>query len=355
MVQKRKIILADYISYTDKHGKPVGHPLKVMQEYGQWIDEKFQVIYAAQHSYLNSLRVKEAIDLQHNICEGKNYSSIKGKLHQLFISWKNISQICKYDKNSYIWFCNIDIFLIFYLYFHKKEGKRAIVTTYLKEFPSKYQNKMFNHILPYIRLLICSNLENSYDGSNKLYMPDYLYDRKFYDQYKKAEKNEKAICVGTMGYQKELRKLVETFNKSGYPLEIIGYFSDKDLYTELCNIAEKNISIVDTYLQYEEYLDIISESKFCILPYRKDIYFSKTSGVLLESIFLDTIPICHRKLLEKWKVYGIGYGELEEFGNVDLFNFQESAVIEKNKQLIMESYNKEVYIERLISKIEDGF
>lgn len=352
MGKKNRLILADYISFTDKEGKPLGHPLKILREYAEWVESRYDVIYAAHPTYLENLQGTEILSLPYKISEGKDYTSIKGKLNQLFTSWKNISCIFAYERDSLIWFCNIDVFLVFYLFFHKKNRKRVIITTYLKDYSSEYQNKMFFYVLRFVRLVICSNLDNKYAGKNKLYVPDYLYDVKIYSRYQRNAKSEKAVCVGTMGKQKELKKLIEVFNESGYPLEIIGHFSDKKLYSELCNVAKKNVVVKDVYLQYEEYLRLISEAKFCVLPYRKDAYATKTSGVLLESVFLQAIPISNIELLQNWNVYGIGYHDLSELKSTDLYQVESNTLLDKNKELITKMYNKEVYIELLLSMIE---
>ena len=46
------------------------------------------------------------------------------------------------------------------------------------------------------------------------------------------------------------------------------------------------------------------------------VYEGRTSGVLLESIFVGTIPIAPKRLLEENEVRGIGYETLDEINAI---------------------------------------
>lgn len=353
MESKKTVILADYISYTDKQGEPVGHPLKVLKEYAELISDEYVVRYAAYWTYLTYLEQENHISLPGNIAEGEDYVSIKGKLKQLLISWKNITYIFRQGRKDFVWFCNIDLFLLIYLAFHPWKCKRVILTTYLKEFSSGYQNQLFQYAMKHVGLFLCSNKENTYCGSNHVFIPDYLYDANIYRKYVVNDKQEKVVCLGTMGEQKELRELVGAFVKSGYPLEIIGHFSNKELFRELSELAGHNIKVRDTYLEYEEYLTILGEAKFSVLPYRRDAYEAKTSGVLLESVFLQTIPITNQRLLQNWEVHGVGYGDVRELSTVNLYKYDTDDLNNMNEHLIAESYNKEKYRKILLSRLKE--
>lgn len=343
----RQIILVDYISYTNKEGTPVGHPLKVLQEYGGWVSDDFDIIYSAHSSYLRELAGKNKIALPYNICEGEDYFSFKGKLHQFIISWINLSKVWKDRNFNYIWFCNIDFFIFVFLLCHAYKRKKVIITSYLEKFERKYQNIFAQLVLPKIKLLITSNKAIKYEGNNQLYIPDYLYNSSLYEKYGNMGKIEKVVCVGTMGDSKELEELVNVFNKNGYRLEIKGHFSDKNLFVKIKSMAKRNIEIEDCYLQYNNYLELIGESRYCILPYKKAVYSIKTSGVLLESIFVNTIPICNNELLQKWEIAGVGYSKIGELETGLWQRVDCTGIICENNKRIEEKYNKDIYINKI--------
>lgn len=51
-----KMVLVDYISYTDKNELPIGHALKVMKECAKWVQNDFEIVYSAHSSYLKNFR-----------------------------------------------------------------------------------------------------------------------------------------------------------------------------------------------------------------------------------------------------------------------------------------------------------
>lgn len=232
-----------------------------------------------------------------------------------------------------------------FLLCHRCKKKKIIITTYLEKFEKEYQNLLASLVFPKVKLLITSNQTIRYQGTNKLYIPDYLYMPSLYERYKVAEKEDKVVCVGTMGASKELPELVRVFNKNGYPLQIKGHFTDKDLLYLLKEKANKNIEILDEYLRYDEYLKLIGQAKYCILPYKENAYVSKTSGIILESVFLDTIPVCNNKLLQKWEFSGIGYNTINELCKM-VWGDDNKSILVENNELIKRKYNMEQYERR---------
>ena len=339
-----QMALVDYISYTDKNGLPMGHSLKVMREYAEWVQNDFEVVYSAHASYLKRLGERQQIELPFKIWEGQDYSSIKGRIHQLFVSWINLKRIWSQRHIDYIWFCNIDFFLMVFLICHRCKKKKIIITTYLEKFEKGYQNLLARLAFSKVKLVITSNKAIKYQGTNKLYIPDYLYNGSLYEKYKAVEKEDMVVCVGAMGASKELPELIDVFNKNGCHLQIQGYFADKDLLYQLEERANKNIKIIDGYLQYDEYLELIGKAKYCILPYKETVYSVKTSGIILESIFLDTVPVCNNKLLQRWEVSGIGYNTIDELGESEWGGHDIKRILDENNRLIERKYSKGQYV-----------
>lgn len=68
-----------------------------------------------------------------------------------------------------------------------------------------------------------------------------------------------------------------------------------------------------------------------------DCYKGATSGVLLESIFLKSIPVAPQKLLDYNGINGIGYGDLEE---INTNTFVKQLTNENNLDKYMFDYNQ---------------
>ncbi len=189
---------------------------------------------------------------------------------------------------------------------------------------NKYINMIKNHlykkILDNASFIITSNRRLNNQYKNSIFLPDYYYS----DQYKKYDSNTKSdevLCVGTMNDVKDIEGLVRVFSKMNVNLKIIGKFSDKLRYSTLLKNKIDNIEIIDKNLDYDEYYNLIGRTKFVVLPYKGDGYENRTSGVLLEAMFLNCIPIAPKFLLEFNGVDGIGYNCLEELLNIKLSNY----------------------------------
>jgi hypothetical protein len=73
-------------------------------------------------------------------------------------------------------------------------------------------------------------------------------------------------------------------------------------------------------------------------------YGCRTSGVLIESMFLHTIPIAPRKLLEANGIQGIGYDNIEELKDVNIFNY--NCQVDYNN--VLAEYDRNVIRQKLL-------
>lgn len=138
--------------------------------------------------------------------------------------------------------------------------------------------------------------------------------------------------IGTMTESKDIEGLVETFLNSDIHVKIIGKFVDKSLYSILKEKIKTcgSILIEDKYLDNDEYYSLIAESRYVILPYKQSYYNKRTSGIILEAMFLDTIPIAPEYLLEFNDVKGIGYSDISEVSDL-LKNHDIESILEDFK------------------------
>ncbi len=70
-----------------------------------------------------------------------------------------------------------------------------------------------------------------------------------------------------------LHKIDRVYATLHHSLYIAGQFISSDTYKDLLEIKGENIVVIeDRFVETEEYYRLLSESKFCILPYDPDFY-----------------------------------------------------------------------------------
>ena len=179
-------------------------------------------------------------------------------------------------------------------------------------------------------------------------MPDFLYSQEKYEKYQELEKERRVVCVGTMNRYKQLEELIDIFSKINMPLIIAGRFDDKARLSDLLDRKPKNVEIYDTILTENDYLKMMATSQYSILPYDMSQYINRTSGVLLESIYLGSIPIAPRELLIQNSLPGMGYNEMQDL--LEQKNWGEDFVDSFKK--IYEKNDKYNFLERLVKCID---
>ena len=315
------ILMVDYNGTCNEEGEALGHSPKVLHEYAGLLNG-FAVVDALLSPCVAEKVVKEdfknVYKLRYNLIQGRNNSIVKRIIDKYYLFY-NLSKVFRQRDYDIILFYKMDFFLAVYLFlfglWKKNRSTKYIGLIYQQKFEVPFAslvNYIYQKGIQRLDGLIHTLELNELNHKNKMYMPDYYYVPETYDKYKKIEKQEKVVCVGTMNYYKELDKLVECFNMGTYPLEICGYFMDKEMLIRLQKKANKNIQIHDCVLSQEEYYTLIGEAKYSILPYNMQQYKERTSGVLYETVFLGSIPIAPKGLLEYNHVSGIAYDSWEE-------------------------------------------
>ena len=323
----KNILLVDYYGICDTAGNAVGHSGKVLNEYKDLIHNQYKISAALSPCLINEIPEEQTGDfckiypLKYNI-EADDLSSIWKRIKDKFKLFYNLHQVFEIDNYDMIWFYRTDFFLALYMFFfisgkRKTENKpKIVVLLYQNSFGKNILGQILNHIY-YAGFkkanAIISTQEGFKDlGVPALYIPDYYYDARKYEKYRVMEKEDKVVCIGTMSPYKQLMPLVEAFNVNGLPLEIRGFFFDKEQYRRLSESKKENILIEDAILTEEEYYQTLASAKYAILPYDMEQYQCRTSGVLQECVFLDIIPIAPTMLLEQNHIPGLGYHMIEE-------------------------------------------
>ena len=328
-----EIIMCNYYGMCDTNGEAIGHTVKVTNEYSELLKEKYAVKLAASpcivkksntHNFIETKKLKYDISVEGNSFLKRIFDKIK--------LLSNISQIL--HKEGIYFFYQVDFFFFFYIrfFYPVKKSRKIICLIYHQDFTggklSNILQKTYKSALKKIDGIIYTQNGNPITHPHTVWIPDFFYSDEQYGEYKKLEKKRRVVCVGTMNRYKQLEELINVFARIDIPLIIAGRFDDKQRFKKLLDCKTGNIQIRDNILSYEEYMELIATSQYSILPYNMEQYVNRTSGVLLESIYVGSIPVAPKELLSQNMLPGIGYIEMTdlmdkhiwEINNTDMFD-----------------------------------
>lgn len=353
----KTLVLIEHMGVSNENGEPIGHEIKVLKEYYDLIREAFDVKVAVPvnvHKLFGKEQVQTILD--HYVIL-KNKKNIFEKINDILKKFLNVHKALSKSDTDLYWFYCTDFVVILYLFFFRKRNKRVVFSTFRQymgkgTLGGKLKNKIQDNVLKSLGSVIITNPNFKYPQVSTFYMPDYIYDKNKYDKYKKKAKKQKVVCLGTMNKFKLLEPVIEVFNHIGYPLEIAGKFYDKDWKNTLQKQCQNNVTIEDVYLSDEEYLERLSEAAFCIIPYDTELYKNRTSGVLLECVFLQTVPITFNSILQENSMNGLGIDDIFELQRetLQLYDIEEFQKWCHNK--IKKEYEREVVQSRLLKELQ---
>lgn len=344
---KPEIVMCNYYGMCDEDKNPVGHAVKVTNEYSEILKEKYAVKLAASPCITkksNSLFFKEILTLRYNISIVGN--GIGKRIADKFKLFANIHEIL--NEKGVLFFYQVDFFFFFYilLFYKKRKDRRLVCLIYHQDFTggklSRVLQSIYKRALRKIDGVIYTQAEQPVEHPDSIWIPDFFYNEEQYAPYQKMEKTERVVCVGTMNRYKQLEKLVEVFAQTELLLVIAGRFDDSDRYHKLLSIKTNNVEIQNRNLSYEEYLELIATSKYSILPYDMEQYVNRTSGVLLESIYVGSIPIAPALLLKQNHIEGIEYEDISQL--IDSRGLL-SVPYKFNYQAIYNKYGRQNFID----------
>lgn len=317
----KAVYIVDYIGNSNEHNRPIGHPVKVIKDYVDLLGDDLELtlvlpsIYSDEFS--NTNKIKKIVWL--NRWSQITTKRLLQKIRNIFSKLENIKQIANLPDCDNIWFINTDFYLGIGFILYKKyfKGKNIIVTMYIDSYNgndlrTKTKNYLLEATIKNASTVILSTNKVLESANNRVYIPDYYYCDKIYSKYKNLAKENKVVCVGTMNEGKDLENLIATFNELNIGLQIVGSFFDQQRFRDLNSIKNDNIKIEDKVLNADEYYSLIASSKYVIVPYKNDHYNNRSSGVLAEAMFLNSIPIAPKFLLETNKINGIAYSSLSD-------------------------------------------
>lgn len=360
-MKTKRLAMCNYFAMCNNNGDVIGHSDKVTKEYFELLKNDFEVELIATHALVKSNETTDfhkIVELPYEINIEAEFT-LKRRIADKIHSIKNIRRCFESDAEI-LFFYQLDFFLFFYLAFFCRKSTRNV---YGLIFHQDFTGGILEPILQKIYHLGLRKMKGvmyTRPGAiishpNGLWIPDFYYDDSIYGEANKVTKKNQVVCLGCMNRYKQLEKLVDLFKNSDMDLFIIGAFDIPEREKKLIEVTNgcPNIHIENRILSNEEYYQILSESKYSILPYDMSIYTARTSGVLLESIFVGSIPIAPKGLLVANKCPGIGYDAIEELdvASKDLFGKKYGnefeLVFQEERKAIIDNYSSEFVSEQM--------
>ncbi len=320
---------------VDESGKPVGHAYKQIKQSCELLRaagyKSCQIEVMASKENLDGLDVSCKTPLPFSIVAGQ-YSDREDK-YKLYLNYLYAKMKC---KSKIVWFVLVSeviVKCIGILPFHQKQVATTFYNwdTYIEHIGKKKALRREQIIDGLNKLSLCIATNPSYKPKRRfIHLPDY-YQEQRQKELCGISKENKVVCVGEMRRGKGIDKLIKAFSKQGtnLQLEIHGSFSDRELLNELKKMKRSNIHIFDKNLSDDEYLEVIASAKYVALPYDMRDYSRRTSGVLLDCIFVGGIPVAPQELLNNNEIQGIGYDNISEILK-KIMDFEHSGKIIEN-------------------------
>ena len=276
----KSVLIADITTLTEE-GKIYGHFAKVAKQYEAVLSEKYNVLIGGGKTYLNYFPDDRVLQFPYSISRSRNYGGIKNKFQNKIHEFINACIALK-SGCEIIVFQNLNetpIYLALLL-FHKPQ---VYMIQYQKGLTGSVKKILYKLVKKHIRGVITSS-----EAVGEFYHRPYVVVSDYFPMNKEHKSDRKikydALIIGTINGWKDYESVIRGFSGTDSTLVIAGKFNDKEYLETLKKDAKENITFIDKYLTDAEYVSLINESKFIILPYKRQ-YEEKSSGVLLEALY----------------------------------------------------------------------
>ncbi len=322
-MQEIEIILIDYISTCDDQKNLVGHSLPVIQQYYKLLSGVVRVSVSASRAYARHMIVEYPLPFNTSPYQKRGLLSAVGTLKKLL----NLMLLPKWSPNRYFFLVNndINVFLMALLW-RRRFLSKCFLMQYEdfenchKSWADRIKRSLFLRTVHLFRAIFVSNPQifERPGLTNKYFLPDFVFLKEKYLPFIEQRKRENyCLVIGTLNKDKDIAGVIRAFRKSTVPLIIAGRFQGtKD--EEKLIIQESmggQIQLKFAPLTTKEYFQLIANALVVLLPYKEKSYHTRTSGVMLEALFLET-PVIAPKFgfFERMLQKGIGYtyNNLEE-------------------------------------------
>lgn len=342
--KKKTVSMVEYQGRCDEKGAAVGHAPKVLKEYFDMIKDEYRVTIFAPDTIIKSLPDDTSLHsgadifrLPHHIIMKSGSSVFKRAMDKVHM-FRNIRGALKHSPDRVVWFFNVEFYLFLYLAIFGNMNKKIVVTMFYDGFhtggSAALKQKIFEAGQKRVSLCISAGPSFRFRNMRSVFIPDYACDEDIYGPFRNAVKEPYAVCIGTMNDGKQLEELISAFKKTDFHLVVAGRFYDKERVEALKKTASSNVEIRDAYLENDEYLTLLSRASYVALPYNSANYAFQTSGVMQEAVFLGTVILTHKDILEGNRIPGVGYLSYQEI-NDDLLAAN-AANIARNEEILRE-------------------
>ncbi len=350
MEADKLIYIIDYIG-NSYNAEPIGHPLKSIKQVDDLLRGEYRVRNAVPLIYENKIEIDIKLDYYVDISDKESESFYR--VRSLIKKIKNLKKIFNLN-DGILFFVNTDITLFLYLIFSNK--RRKIITinfnNYLamNSFTGKLKKIIFKLANEKVNLQF-----NTYDLKSREFIPDFYYDSDRNRENILQNKEVDFLVIGTMNEAKDLIGIMNAVSNTNYSLRIIGKFYSDIYYNTILHYANnsKNITIVNKYLENDEYHYEILKAKFVILPYDINIYKNITSGVFLDAIYNNTPIIAPlTPFFQQFQLMKIGiiYNDMSEI--IDLIKSIDYEELKRNISIFKEKQSKKIIQNKMLNLIQ---
>lgn len=283
----KKVLIGD-VTGLHKNGQLIAHMPKVAWNYYNVLNKAFDTKIAGGPVYTQIFGNEVVHELPFD-CNSKLKRCIIERLIVKLHEVKNTKELLKSNADIIIIQCYSRLLpILLGILFTPKKKQDIYLIQYFSSPQigsiSRYIEKMLmKFVKSKLKAVLCTS-ERTGEYCNLPYyiIPDYFYIGDFENPPRKY-----IYDIGMLGYMspgKDIESVIEAFNDTKYRVIIAGSFSDKQR-AEVCkNKVASNITIIDKYLEDDEYDEYLSKVKILLLPYN-DTYNTHTSGVALDAIF----------------------------------------------------------------------
>lgn len=337
---KRKLLLID-IASLNKNGKLYGHGLNVAKNYTEVLKNYFDCYVVGGKVYKEYFQQYIRLPFSFSFHENGFIKNIKGLTNVL------VSLLLKADIYIFQSQYNIPILACLKFFPFLVKNKKIYLIMYNDPINNPIyptEKKWFMSAQDRIYGIITCNVEWTNSLNCKVInLPDYLPENNYIEK-KQSHQYDFAV-LGTISEWKNCEMVIEAINKTDYTCLIAGNFEDKERKDKMCEIAGERVTILDEYLSTEKYFDLFSKTSCIVLPYNKEYYNNKSSGVVLESLYRK-IPVIAPNINSFKFVAEQGVGWLYDDNISEVLEGYAKSIDEKEK-------NIEQFISKMENKVEN--
>lgn len=345
-----KLYIADIRSNCTYNGISTGHFVPVAKMYQQLFAKDADVVVVGGPVYQKYFNDEELLVLPNNV----SGDSFKHKLQ----TFQNARKLFKETKGKTVVLqqsTDVTTHIALALFYHG--GSKVYMIRYSKAGVSTLFKRFIYSLCKHkVDGIICPNDEvgKAY-GRPYCVVPDYIYTSSDDDKCNEShtEKVYDFCMVGRIAEEKGIVEVAEKLANTKYKVVIAGKTQTDELQARLRKACQgaSNIDLRIGYVSEEEYLDILSKSKYTFLNYQGE-YSRRSSGVVFDTLFAGVPVIGQRcaalQFIEDFDV-GYVYDSLQEVHIANLDALMNEGVLSKLKNNINKyRYTHKGYKDKLI-------